>query len=354
MQAKHTADANKSQQVFSRTHSFDVEFARIYGVEEAVLINTFIHWIDYNRQMGVNYIDGRTWMYQTQEEIASRYPYWNRRQILRIIKSLVDQGVLISDNHSKDKWHKTQWYALKNEGIFTNVTELTTEGQALDYGRSNVGQSYIGKDTKKEDTKKETAARIEIRPASLAFAAASSSSELSQQQEIFTPLKAVSSKEQPSTPVHPCLIDVDIPTHEKEWLTKAYSLPVVERSVAWACHPTTRISTTLQQALKWFCGQNEENRPKSPLEQKAIKEKEEKEKAQELNKKMITNGKLALKALSVFYSPQGGLIKCYPDHMAIYKYGIGECFVIEYDKYSLKDFSDVLQKELKERGFILR
>ena len=53
--------------------SFSVEHAEKYGLNEAIMIHHFQHWIEYNRTMKRNLIEGRTWTYQTQEEIAEAF-----------------------------------------------------------------------------------------------------------------------------------------------------------------------------------------------------------------------------------------------------------------------------------------
>ena len=103
----------------SLSHSFCVEHAEAYGIECAILINHFQFWIGQNRAMGRNNYDGRTWMYQTQKEIASIYPYWSEDVVYKIIKKLVDLNILIKGNYNKTPFDRTIWYAFQNEKMFT-------------------------------------------------------------------------------------------------------------------------------------------------------------------------------------------------------------------------------------------
>ena len=43
------------------------------------------------------------------------FPYWSTGQIRRILKSLVNYGVIIEGNYNKHKYDRTKWYALKDE-----------------------------------------------------------------------------------------------------------------------------------------------------------------------------------------------------------------------------------------------
>jgi hypothetical protein len=100
-------------------HAFAVEHAELYGVECAILIAHFQFWIEQNQAMKRNFHDGKTWMYQTQSEIAAVYPYWTEDIVFKLIKKLVDFGVLIKGNYNKSHIDRTIWYAFKNEKMFT-------------------------------------------------------------------------------------------------------------------------------------------------------------------------------------------------------------------------------------------
>lgn len=102
-----------------QSHSFSVEDAEAYGIECAILINHFKFWIEQNQAMGRNFHDGRTWMYQTQQEITAVYSYWSEDIVFKLIKKLVDEEVLIKGNYNKTSFDRTTWYAFKNEKMFT-------------------------------------------------------------------------------------------------------------------------------------------------------------------------------------------------------------------------------------------
>lgn len=99
-------------------HSFDINFAAQFSVEESILIHHFQHWVRINKQLKRNNIDGRTWTYSTQEEIAANFPYWSTKQIERILNKLTKKGVLLKDNFNKCKYDRTTWYAFKDEELF--------------------------------------------------------------------------------------------------------------------------------------------------------------------------------------------------------------------------------------------
>jgi hypothetical protein len=103
----------------STHHSFDTELASEYGVHGAIIIHHFQHWINHNKQLGRNFIDGRTWSYQTQKEIAAWFPYMTTKQVRTTIDNLVAKGVLRKGNYNKGSFDKTLWYSFENEEMFT-------------------------------------------------------------------------------------------------------------------------------------------------------------------------------------------------------------------------------------------
>ena len=103
----------------STHHSFDIMLAAQYGIAGAILIHHFQHWINYNKSLGKNKKDGRTWTYQTRKEIAAWFPYFSEDQVKRETNKLVQVGVLVKGNYNRAAMDKTIWYAFKNEEIFT-------------------------------------------------------------------------------------------------------------------------------------------------------------------------------------------------------------------------------------------
>jgi hypothetical protein len=102
----------------SQHHSFDISLAKMYGVECAILIHHFQHWIRINRFGKRNLREGRCWTYQTRREIQMHFPYWNVDEVRRLTDKLVSLGVLLKNNFNKSKVDKTLWYAFVDEKAF--------------------------------------------------------------------------------------------------------------------------------------------------------------------------------------------------------------------------------------------
>lgn len=162
-------------------HSFDIRLATKYGIDAAIIIHHFQHWIGINKRMGKNLHDGRTWTYQTQKYMLANFPYFkNRQHLIRIIDKLVEDGVLIKKNFNKTAFDRTVWYAFSDESTWISGVEFDSElkedlplsenGQCIvqkctidcrepDNGVSGTGQPI-------PDTKPDTKPKKELRPPS--------------------------------------------------------------------------------------------------------------------------------------------------------------------------------------------
>ncbi len=297
MQSQNITSINNAQFLSCATHSFDINFARLYGVDEAILMKHLIYWIEFNKRKGVNFLEGKTWMYQTQEDMCDHHPYWTRKQVMRILKSLVKNGLIVVKNFNKSKQDRTQWYALASEEMFT-YTQIGTNGTQTKSTEKESKKSfespnqdplslnretpipkqanvYICEDPK-TDTKQKTAAAVATdsigklltdTKAARPFAAASSDEEGERTQPpdkkvvVAAPTSPLTITKQKNSSI---LDTLDISGNEKEWLLKHYSLPAIELSIDWVTHPTTQVKKSVISAIKWFLSLPVEERPKTP------------------------------------------------------------------------------------------
>lgn len=114
-------------------HSFDINLAAIYGINAAIIIHHFQHWISVNRRLKRNFHDGRTWSYQSFDEIAANFPYFTKDQVRDAISLLCNgktrrskndelcfEPVLMKANYNKTPFDRTLWYAFIDEEKFSN------------------------------------------------------------------------------------------------------------------------------------------------------------------------------------------------------------------------------------------
>ena len=111
--------------------SFNIEFAKRYGVDEAIMVKSFQFWIRLNKANKVNYHDKRYWTYNTNKSLTEYYPFWTEKQVRRIIESLVDKQILLKGNCNKIAYDRTIWYAFVNEDLYLS-DNFHLEEYALD------------------------------------------------------------------------------------------------------------------------------------------------------------------------------------------------------------------------------
>ena len=94
-------------------YCFDVDIAKEYGVEEAIVIYNFQFWINKNIANRTNFKNGHYWTYNSIDALNKLFPFWSSGQIRRIIKSLVDKEVLLKETLLFMRVMKVSWLALQ-------------------------------------------------------------------------------------------------------------------------------------------------------------------------------------------------------------------------------------------------
>jgi hypothetical protein len=106
------------------TYQFDIEIAKKYGVDSAVMIQNLAFWIKTNASNGKNFKDGRFWTYNSVKAYEKLFPFWSYKTIRRIIENLLKDGVLIAGNFNENTYDRTNWYSLSDELI--SILDLTS------------------------------------------------------------------------------------------------------------------------------------------------------------------------------------------------------------------------------------
>ena len=93
-------------------YSFNTLYAQRYGVGESILLHNFQYWIRYNRGNEKNFHDGNWWTFNSVKSFSEMFPFWSNDKIRRLIKSLINQNVLLTGNYNKKGYDRTIWYAI--------------------------------------------------------------------------------------------------------------------------------------------------------------------------------------------------------------------------------------------------
>lgn len=110
-------------------HSFDIDIAKRYGIQPAILLKNIYFWIEKNRANDKNFYDGYYWTYNSKKAFAELFPYMTARQIEYALQKLIDDDLIITGNYNKLAYDRTLWYAITKKGysILQNCEMETTK-----------------------------------------------------------------------------------------------------------------------------------------------------------------------------------------------------------------------------------
>ena len=98
------------------THHFNTEIAKIYGIEEAIIIDNLFFWIIKNEANGKNFFEGRYWTFNSVKSYNKLFTYMTESKIYRILNKLVSEDIIIKDNFNDNAFDRKGWYAFSDNG----------------------------------------------------------------------------------------------------------------------------------------------------------------------------------------------------------------------------------------------
>jgi hypothetical protein len=164
------------------THSFEIEDAKKYGVEAAVILSSFRFWIAKNRADKINLHDGKTWTFNSLTAWQKLFPYMSIQTLRTAVNKLKDAGIIQTGNYNQKAYDKTTWYSFVDEvdQIGQDPLLKSTEGQEslcgnqqMDLLKSTNGSVEINKpipintnsnQIKRKPTSKSAAASASVEP----------------------------------------------------------------------------------------------------------------------------------------------------------------------------------------------
>jgi hypothetical protein len=99
-----------------KTHSFDVECAKVIGVDCAIVLASIAWWVGHNKANRRNFRNGRHWTYNSAKAWSELLPYFTPKQIRRILEELESAGLILKDNFNENTYDRTLWYSLTEKG----------------------------------------------------------------------------------------------------------------------------------------------------------------------------------------------------------------------------------------------
>lgn len=259
----------KPSEIYSgHGHNFDVGIAYHLGLNAAVVFNHIVYWIRFNALKHENsYIDGKYWMYETQEAISNSLGYLTLEQVKKAVVDLVDHGLLIKGNYNKNKFDRTAWYTVHSQEIITiglRNSKISFESAKNNNGErtkqlsiAELGAMY-NIDTREETYKEQQQQRV-AEPAqsyNCDSSAVVSSSEKFHQDQV----KSYQAQSKPQTyektvqlKIHKCLEKVDIPDADKQEISKMYDADTVKNAIAWATDARNPPKVCIAASTKFAC-----------------------------------------------------------------------------------------------------
>jgi len=104
-----------------QTHSFNIEEAKKYGIEKAILLYNLRFWLDKNKANRKNvYIKNDTeyfWTFNSASAFLEIFPYMSESSIKRWLTELEKDGIILTGNFNKRKNDRTKWYTMPEYSI---------------------------------------------------------------------------------------------------------------------------------------------------------------------------------------------------------------------------------------------
>lgn len=93
------------------------------GLNEAILLQQLHYWLQVSENTQLDQ-DGqkRRWVWKTLDGWSKEFPFWSQRTIQRVLRSLVDDGIIVAEQKRKDEGDMTTFYAIRYEAL-PNTTD---------------------------------------------------------------------------------------------------------------------------------------------------------------------------------------------------------------------------------------
>lgn len=102
-------------------HSFNTEFAKRYGIAEAIIFDNFYYWCLNNKKREINKYQleediERYWTFNSCKALSEIFDYMSISKIYKTIKKLEKEGLIIIGNFNKTAYDRTSWYTISEKG----------------------------------------------------------------------------------------------------------------------------------------------------------------------------------------------------------------------------------------------
>jgi predicted transcriptional regulator len=134
-------------------HIIHSQIAEVYGIEESIILQNIFYWVSKNKANQKNFHDGHYWTYNSSQGLTELFPFMapypkgedglpdtskprTNQRIKRVIKNLIEAGLIKSGNYNKTGYDRTAWYTLTEQGenLFNSIN-CTIHGSKMNNGK---------------------------------------------------------------------------------------------------------------------------------------------------------------------------------------------------------------------------
>ena len=131
------------KKLVNNIHCFSVSIANEIGLEEAIILSNIAYWIDKNMANDKHFIDGKHWTYNSHSAFLAMFPYLkSRKKIEKILKKLIDFGLIEKGCFNKSAYDRTSWYSLTEKGVET-LEQSNGRNLPMDWKDNTNGEEEI-------------------------------------------------------------------------------------------------------------------------------------------------------------------------------------------------------------------
>lgn len=134
-------------------HQFNACVAVRCGILEAVILQNLYFWIEKNKANDQNIFEDKCWTYNSIKAFTILFPYATDKMIRTAIDHLVDEGLVETGNFNKNKYDRTLWYTITNEGysillsgqihLPVRANGIAHEGEPIPYNKPDIKPDNI-------------------------------------------------------------------------------------------------------------------------------------------------------------------------------------------------------------------
>lgn len=114
------------------------------GLNEAILLQKIHGWLQCTPKEHI----GRNWIYNSYKSWHEQLEFMSESTIKRAMKSLIDKGIVITENFNKEKFDKTLWYSIDYEKLDEIVRTIDSVKMTLRECQNDITNTNINYNNK--------------------------------------------------------------------------------------------------------------------------------------------------------------------------------------------------------------